>query len=270
MTFKPFAVCHWVFMTPLILLTTPAAGEDNAPPYYDRYNKTHVGGPYTAYRAGIGHTEISKTERRPLDGSRRTPPPNYLTAPAVPKPIVDWSGTYFGATVGGLLSTTDLDGALDAEIDSDSYVLSGHAGTNYQIGAVVFGGEFDASTTNVSDRTQGAGGVSTQTSVDWLASARLRAGVAVDNFLLYGTGGVAFTTSDVEIKALGFRAESKELHTGYVIGAGAEMAIVDGVNARVEALHYGFSGETMPTPTGSSNLDLDITTVRAGLSLKFK
>ncbi len=270
MTFKPSAIRQWVFITPLLLSTAPAAGEDSASSYYDNNNQTHVGGPYRAYRAGIGHTEASNPDFRPLDGSSRSTPPANPAQPAAPKPIVDWSGTYFGATIGGLLSSTDLDGALDSEIDSNSYVLSGHAGTNYQIGAVVFGGEIDASTTDVDDRTQSAGGVTTQTSVDWLASVRLRAGVAVDNFLLYGTGGVALTTSDVEIKAPGFSAASKELHAGYVIGAGAEMAIVDGVNARVEALHYGFSGETILTPSGSSNLNLDVTTVRAGLSLKFK
>ena len=64
----------------------------------------------------------------------------------------------------------------------------------------------------------------------------MRAGITVDNFLFYGTAGIAFTTSDTEISALGFHAKSKEFHTGYVIGGGAEMVITDGVNARIEAL----------------------------------
>ena len=55
-----------------------------------------------------------------------------------------------------------------------------------------------------------------------------------------------------------------------MIGAGVEMALVDGINARVEALHYGFSGKSLSTPTGNSTLDLDVTTIRAGISLKFK
>jgi len=269
MTLKPSAGVHWVFITPLLLFPSPSIGQEaDAPtPFYQDTAEDNVGTSFTAYRSGIGHTDASTRSRRPLDGSLRPLPP---TVQASQLPVVDWSGTYFGASLGGLLSSTDLDGAIDREIDSNSYVLSGHAGKNYQIGSVVFGAELDASMTDIDDITATGGGTTTHTGIDWLASARLRAGVAIDNFLLYGTGGVALTTSDVEIKALGFSADSKELHTGYVIGAGAEMAIVDGVNARVEALHYGFSGETLPTPSGSSSLDLDVTTVRAGLSLKFK
>ena len=269
MTLKPSAAVPWVLIAPLLLSASPVAGQDGeAPiPYYRDTDESYVGASFTARQSGIGHTDASTRSRRPLDGSLRRPP---RAAPQPPLPVVDWSGTYFGASLGGLLSSTDLDGAIDSEIDSDSYVLSGHAGKNYQIGSVVFGTEFDVSTTDIDDSKPTSGGTTTHTGIDWLASARLRAGVAIDNFLIYGTGGIALTTSDVEIKALGFSADSKELHTGYVIGGGAEMAIVDGVNARIEALHYGFSGETLPTPGGSSSLDLDVTTVRAGLSLKFK
>lgn len=270
---RTWSICIRVSLTaPLFVCASPSGAQQayDPAPYYSDHDgdMSHVGASFTAYRAGIGHTDAStQSRRRPLDGSLRPAPQAALAAPA---PVVDWSGTYFGASIGGLMSSTDLDGALNTNIDSDSYVVSGHAGTNYQVGSVVFGGELDASTTNIDDTTHSVGGVTTKTGMDWLASARLRAGVAVDNFLVYGTGGVAFTTSDVEINALGFRADSKELHTGYVIGGGAEMAIVDGINARVEALHYGFSGDTLPTPTGSSDLDLDVTTVRAGVSLKFK
>lgn len=269
MTLKPTAAVYWVFIAPVLLSASPCSGQESTTPYphYHDSGDNNVGESFTAYRSGIGHTDASTGDRRPLDGSLRTSLP---AAPDAPLPVVDWSGTYFGASLGGLLSSTDLDGGIDTDIDSNSYVLSGHAGKNYQIGSVVFGAELDASTTDIDDRTQTAGGTTTHTGIDWLASARLRAGIAVDNFLFYGTGGIALTTSDVEIKALGFSADSKELHTGYVIGGGAEMAIVDGINARVEALHYGFSGETLPTPSGSSSLDLDVTTVRAGLSLKFK
>ncbi len=269
MTLKSSAAVQWVFITPILLSASPSAAQEGvAPaPYTQGYDDSHVGTPFTAYRAGIGHTEASQRSRRPLDGSLRPAAP---AAPASSLPVVDWSGTYFGASLGGLFSSTDIDGTINSNIDNDSYVLSGHAGTNYQIGSVVFGAEVDASTANIDDRTRTAGGTTTHTGMDWLTSARLRAGVAVDNFLFYGTGGVALTTSDIEIKALGFSAASKDLHTGYVIGGGAEMVIVDGITARVETLHYGFSGDTLPTPTGSSNFDLDVTTVRAGLSLKFK
>lgn len=247
-----------------LAIATPALSEDPAPWGFDA--PSNVGLPYRAYRAGIGHTE-APYGRRPLDGSARTAPPAYVTQEA--EPDVDWSGTYFGATVGGLMSSTELDGGISADVDTESYVVSGHTGTNYQIGAVVFGAELDLSGTDAAT-SKSTGGLTTKTELDWMGSARLRAGLALDKVLIYGTGGVAVTTTDTELQALGFRAESKEFHTGYVVGGGAELEIVDGINARVEALHYGFSGDTLQTPAGSASLDHDITTVRAGISLKFK
>lgn len=271
MTCKPSAVRIWAIATALVSLPIPVKSDDGTPqtPYrYKTSEMTNVGGPFTAYRSGIGHTEASPTYRRPLDGTYRSaPPPSAATHST---PVVDWSGTYIGASIGGLISSAELDGALDDDLDTSSYDLSAHVGTNAQVGRVIFGGEIDAVSTDAAEQSEVGGGITTKTSIDWLASARLRAGVAVDNVLLYGTGGIAVTSSETEINALGFRAASQELHTGYVVGAGAEMAIVDGVNARIEALHYGFSGETIPTPTGSSDLDLDVTTVRAGVSFKFK
>lgn len=259
MVFAPYVAKRWSLLTPVFVLVSPVLADDQALYSYDE--ESRVGAPYRAYHAGVGHTVAS--DRRPLDDSLRY-------APVEPDPVIDWSGTYFGGTVGGVFTTTDLDGNLNQSIDADSYVLSGHAGINYQVGSVVFGPELDASITDATGSAAAAGGVSTKSELDWLASARLRAGYTIDNILLYGTAGVALTSSDVEISAAGFQADSQEFHAGYVVGGGAEMVIVDGVNARVEALHYGFSGDTLPTPSGNSDLDLDATTIRAGVSLKFK
>lgn len=257
MSYRFCALRRRLFATPVALaMATPLAAQDTTP--YSFANGD-VGSPYTAYRAGIGHTDAST---RPLDGSLRDAPP--------PEPVADWSGFYFGASAGGILGTTELDGGLSADIETNGYALSGHGGKNWQIGSGVIGVELDASTTSADGLESISGGITTKTEIDWLASARLRAGYATQNFLFYGTGGLAFTSSNVDITAPGFHTNASEFHTGYVVGAGAEMVIVDGINARVEALHYGFSGDTLPTPTGTSDLDLDVTTVRAGLSFKFK
>lgn len=241
------------------------AGDTYTAPYEDH---SYVGDSFRAYRAGIGHT-VAPVRRRSLDGSISDRPAPYQPEPQN-EPVTDWSGTYFGATAGGLFATTDLDGGIADEIDANSYVLSGHVGKNYQIGSVVFSPEVDLSLTSADDTVRSGGGTNAKSELDWLSSARLRAGYTFDNLLIYGTGGLALTTTNVQITAPGFKINSKEFHAGYVVGAGAEMEIVDGIHGRVEALHYGFSGDTLPTPAGASDLDLDITTVRAGVSLKFK
>lgn len=258
---------RWSLLSSLLFAATPAGANDSYGASYQEHGE--VGQSFRAYRAGIGHTEAPPPNVRPLDGSLRPAPYRVTSQPApATEPRVDWSGTYLGATVGGLASTTDFNGAFNHDVDTSSYLVTGHIGTNSQIGGLVFGPELDLSLTNATDSKQ-ISGTTTKTELDWLASARLRAGYAFDNVLLYGTAGVAVTTTDVDISAFGFQVQSKEFHTGYVVGGGAEMELVDGINARVEALHYGFSGDTIQTPSGTSNLDLDVTTVRAGLSLKF-
>lgn len=277
MRFAPLAYFNCLFYCTLIVSSRPVRSD----PAYDTppFEPSYVGAPYRAYRAGIGHTEVPHGNRRPLDGSLRDSSdygwPNYSGGPAYASPepeapTTDWTGSYIGASVGAATSSTDLSGGIQNSIDGSSYTFSGHVGSNYQIGSFVFGPELSATVLDVNETDHLGGGIATKTELDWLGSARLRAGVTSGDFLFYGTAGLGLTSTDVEITAPGFRTTSQEFHAGYVVGAGAEMEIVDGVNARVEALHYGFSGDTLPTPTGRSDLDLDVTTLRAGLSLKFK
>ena len=70
-------------------------------------------------------------------------------------------------------------------------------GYNYQVNSLVFGLEADASWTSL----KGSGSFNTipgdvnwaiQNQLDWFGTVRGRVGVAVNNFLFYGTGGVAF------------------------------------------------------------------------------
>ena len=91
MTVNSIANWRWMFITPILFIITKPLAADPAPGHAT--GNSHVGLPFTAYRAGIGHTEVS---RRPLDGSLRY-------APAPPQTAVDWSGFYFGATAGALL-----------------------------------------------------------------------------------------------------------------------------------------------------------------------
>ena len=160
-----YALRRTLFVTAMFVALAPPVGAQE--PYSYTIDSTEVGAPYTAYRAGIGHTEASL---RPLDGTPRAQLP--------PKPVTDWSGFYFGASAGGVLGTTDLDGGINTGIDVDGFSLSGHAGKNWQIGSVVFGVELDAATTSAEGSQHTVGTVTTKIDLDWLSSARLRAGYA--------------------------------------------------------------------------------------------
>jgi len=154
--------------------------------------------------------------------------------PLAPVPYVaNWTGFFAGLQIGGAsfepscrsdpltvshgldVCATDFDGAQHTgSIGSASVIGGGKIGADYQWDRVGLGivGEFDClqnsfQTTATKFATFGLteffpGDTLTGSDhIDWLASARLRAGWAFDNVLLYATGGVAWT----QIKAnIGF------------------------------------------------------------------
>lgn len=241
------------FYTPFAL--TPATADS---PGYAGPDPTSYGSPYTAYRAGIGHTEVN---RRPLDYSIRDPEP-FETSPPT-----DWSGFYFGANLGGVIGSAETSGALSTSADTDGVAFGGHVGKNWDFGPIVIGVEADGVITDAED-SKSVRGSQLTSNLDWLASGRARAGYGFDNVLVYGTAGIALAGTEVDVNLPGFAAKSTSVHTGVVVGAGAEMELIKNVNGRVEALHYNFSDESFAVPNGAADLDQSVTTVRAGISLK--
>lgn len=135
------------------------------------------------------------------------PPMQPAAAPMYsPMPIAyNWSGFYIGGHGGWGFA----DGTL-----SDGFQIGGQVGVNAQWDSFVVGAEGDGSF------------------VDWggtdaVGTARVRAGLTFDRFLVYATGGAAFQDfNDV----------------GWVAGGGVEYAFTDALSAGVEYLHYDFGG----------------------------
>jgi outer membrane immunogenic protein len=145
---------------------------------------------------------------------------NPAPAPMVsPIPIAyNWSGFYIGAHGG--FGWADIDGS-----DEDGPVIGGQIGVNWQFDGFVLGAEADAGWADLDD-------------VDSLASARLRAGVALDRVLFYVTGGAGFEDFD---------------EVGWVLGGGAELALTDNVSAGAEYLHYDFDDDDADVIRGRLN-----------------
>jgi outer membrane immunogenic protein len=180
-----------------------------------------------------------------------------------------------------------------------------YAGYNWQTGQTVFGIEGDisfldgrgSSTQALFDTFNGAptiDGSTVQVTANnrWLASIRGRVGYAWDRVMVYATGGAAFTETRYNINlvttpssfngvpssSIGFSQDK----VGYAAGLGVEWMIAANWIARLEYLHYGFGGSTGSLPVVGSNCtvalncrlaastsDLNIDTVRVGLSYKF-
>jgi high affinity Mn2+ porin len=178
--------------------------------------------------------------------------------PALQNPDVTGSGASFGSLYGGVqlgynyfLSSRFLLG-VEADISFPNYL-----GAN----DVAWSG-----TTARDDVTE---------KIDYVGTLRGRFGYAFDNWLLYGTGGLAWsqgrflqeppgaTDPNEANKVLSFR-------TGWTAGAGVEVAIEHNWTARLEYLYSQFASANVVFPSGTRYAStLDTHTLQLGLNYKF-
>lgn len=175
------------------------------------------------------------------------------------------------------------------------------AGYNWQASQFVFGVEGDIGLFRLRGSRQGGGAypesvtvspadsylVGSSFETDWLATYRGRLGWAVDNWLVYVTGGGAVTRlqtslsfSDDNVGGARANGSSSTTKNGWVLGGGIEWMLSQNWTVKAEYLHVDFGSVTaaasisMPGSPGyaqgistSTKLDADI--VRFGLNYKF-
>lgn len=195
---------------------------------------------------------------RPIDRS-----PRYYTPPPV------WQGLYIGGHLGYGWGDAVPDGFASSKIELSGITGGLHAGYNWQIGNVVAGLEIDGSLARIDGDRNIIGPVSIDAKHDWLSSGRVRLGYAWNNILFYGTGGVAYGGLRAGYSSPLLSESVSNTQFGWVAGGGVEMKFTDMISGRIEALHYGFGDKTFNYSIGSTSIDADVTTVRAGLSLHF-
>ena len=140
-------------------------------------------------------------------------------------------------------------------ITTDSFLGGTQIGLNYQNGPWFFGVEADSRRRGVD--FIGANGLDLsnfRSEQGWIGTLRPRAGVAADNWLIYGTGGVAYSTGDDTRFSAGTQPR-----TGWTVGGGVEYAPAKQWSLGLEYLYadFGKSGQTrssFSTP-GSPNDD---------------
>ena len=176
----------------------------------------------------------------------------------VAEPANDWSGFYLGALLGYTWGDADTD--LAGDIEADGVDGGGYAGATWQFGNFVLGAEADVLASGVESDEEPVG---VEQGVN--GSLRARAGIALDQFLLYGTAGA--TLSEVEVSGLG--AADEETLWGWTAGAGAEAMVFNNVTARVEYRYSDYEDQTFTL--GGTETDADLTThsVRAGIGVRF-
>ncbi len=202
--------------------------------------------------------------------------PVYKAQPAPQS--YDWTGFYIGINGGygfGRSSWSDPAAGTDSgRFNTSGGTFGGQLGYNWQTGPAVFGIETDLNWINAKGSSS-AGGVcltdgagQCQTKQSWLGTTRARVGYAIDRWLPYIPGGVAYG----DIRADQATGSSSSTKTGWTAGGGVEYGIDRNWSAKLEYLHVdlgtaSFMGAASGTPTLNVPITDDI--VRAGLNYRW-
>lgn len=198
-------------------------------------------------------------------------------APVQPATGTNWSGVYIGSQ-GGYVGEQEtwppfaaslLGAPGGGSVRSDGWFAGGNGGVNAQAGSFVFGVEgewmwtgFEARQATVTPFGGGSARVAAETKIDWLAIAGAKAGFVVgDKMLLYAKGGVAIAdeTHSVSVSIpgpvnpLAGTRTAKAIHTGGVIGVGAEYAFAGNWSAKIEYDYIRMLGQNY-TATGNDTV----------------
>jgi outer membrane immunogenic protein len=183
--------------------------------------------------------------------------------PPPPAPQFSWTGCHIGVDFGvgnGMAQWTDTqpDGNIDndllattartAEVEQSGAVAGGQIGCDVQLGdSFVLGvaGLMNWSNVTAEGMDQFNQTWTLRDNTDWYGSVTGRAGVTVDNALVYAKGGVAFAHNNFEIENSGVTLGTpSDVRTGWTVGAGLEWAFSPHWSAVLEGNYYGFGAKT--------------------------
>jgi outer membrane immunogenic protein len=208
-----------------------------------------------------------------------------VKAAPVPVAIYDWTGFYIGVSGGGSFGqSTHIDQATGLG-DTLGYnlkggLVGGTIGYNWQVSSFVFGFEGDASWvgqygSNFDDGLAGNSAFTSFTKETWVATARGRAGYAVNNLLFYGTGGYAAAGVEAGVKDANtgaLLASATSTRSGWTAGGGLEWGFAPNWSAKFEWLYMKFESaafNTLQAEGPRSSVPLDDNVVRAGINYRF-
>lgn len=196
-------------------------------------------------------------------------------APPPPEAYFDWTGFYAGLNAGAAINDSNVDGhaasgvlpgniasELRDSFEADDTVFTGgvELGYNWQVSNFVVGvaTDFNYLDFNKSeDRTRAITGLGTVDSelgfqADFFGTLRGRIGFAADNFLIYGTGGLAYAHEEIDGKVQvnndTWRASESDVNWGWTLGGGAEWAMDD---------HWTIGAEYLYVDLGSTDFDFN-------------
>lgn len=178
--------------------------------------------------------------------------------------VYDWTGFYIGAQGG--YGWSDSQG-----LDLKGGFAGGTVGYNWQTGSLVLGIEGEGAWADIGQTAGIVGLLTVGTKLEAFGSIAGRVGYAFDNLLIYGKGGFAAASNNVNVTVLGVPFNSTRTHVGYTLGGGLEYGFSRNWSAKVEYLwaHYDSQTYFSGTAAAFASGDIDVSTVKAGVNYRF-
>ena len=162
-----------------------------------------------------------------------------LSAPA--RAEDNWTALYWGFNGGYAVGDSDWDfgGGATTNPDLEGELYGLHAGYMHQFDSIVLGFETSYDWANLDGATACPNPLaSCQNSLNQIATAGLRLGIAADTALIYATGGYAYASVESRVYLAGPGDEAAdEWHGGWYAGAGIDYLLNRDVMLGVEYLY---------------------------------
>lgn len=194
-------------------------------------------------------------------------------APAIAAPSFSWTGGYAGAQIGYGWGKSDYTSLFDdGQLKPKGFLGGVYAGYNFALeNNVVLGVDADVTYNNLK-KDHATLTAEYETKLLWSGAVRARAGYAVDRFLPYLAGGVAFgqVKNSYGIPAVNNVYTDKETLTGWTIGAGVDYAATDNLILRLEYRYTDYGSKDFDFGgTDGVSYKLKTNDIRVGIAYKF-
>jgi len=135
----------------------------------------------------------------------------------------NWNGVYIGVNLGYQWGKVTNWGS-----EPNGVMGGGQIGYNWQFNQVVLGLEADLQGSSANDTF-----AAFKFSNPWFGTVRGRAGYAMNNVLIYLTGGLAYGGGRIELAGI----SETQTHIGWTLGGGVEVGLTPNWTAKAEYLY---------------------------------
>jgi outer membrane immunogenic protein len=176
----------------------------------------------------------------------------YAPAPAYSSGY-NWTGPYAGLNLG-----YEWGSVTNNPTEPNGIAGGIQGGYNYQSGNIVVGAETDLQLSGADDTF-----APWKFSNPWFGSLRGRIGGAMNNVLLYATGGLAYGS----VRGAGFGFSDLHTNAGWTLGAGLEVGLTQNWSVKAEYLYFSLGESFYPATNVQNGFDGNV--LRLGVNYHF-